>query len=269
MSKISKAIVEIEHLSQRAEQNQWVNLIHPLVKLFLTILYIVLVVSFPKYDLAGVCAMALYPIIAFNMADLSWKSALHRLRVVLPLVCIVGVFNPIFDREIVSYMMLGGKMIGISGGVLSMLSLMVKGVLTVLASYLLIATTTIEKVCYALRQIHVPKVMVTQILLIYRYITVMLEEVHRIAQAYSLRAPGQKGVHFKAWGSLVGQLLLRSMDRADDVYASMCLRGFSGEFQMEKRPFGGRDAAYLLFWTISFALIRIFPVFKIVGSLFM
>ena len=48
--------------------------------------------------------------------------------------------------------------------------------------------------------------------------------------AYKLRAPGQRGIHISAWGSFLGQLLLRSMDRAEELYAGMQLRGFNGEF---------------------------------------
>lgn len=56
-----------------------------------------------------------------------------------------------------------------------------------------------------------------------------------VVQAYELRAPGQKGIHFKVWGSLMGQMLLRSMDRAEVIYESMCLRGFDGVFRLKKR----------------------------------
>ena len=59
---------------------------------------------------------------------------------------------------------------------------------------------------------------------------VLLDEVSAMTQAYSLRAPGQKGIHISAWGTFLGQLLLRTMDRADDLYEAMMLRGFSGEF---------------------------------------
>ena len=41
---------------------------------------------------------------------------------------------------------------------------------------------------------------------------------------------GQKGIHISVWGSFLGQLLLRSMDRAQALYESMELRGFCGEF---------------------------------------
>ena len=265
LSKLNKAIGEIEHLQNAADGDGWVNRIHPLVKLLLTILYISLVVSFDKYNFQGVLSFAIYPFAIFVIGELPVKDALHRLRIVLPVVCIVGIFNPFFDQEIV--MKIGE--LGISGGVVSMLSLMVKGILTVLAAYILVATTTIEKICYALGLLHVPKIIITQILLIYRYITLLLTEAKRVTQAYALRAPGQKGIHFSAWGSLVGQLLIRSMDRADTVYESMCLRGYQGEFTIsQKEKCKGKDVLFLCIWLVIFVAFRMLPVFELVGSLF-
>ena len=265
MSKINRAIYEIEHMSQLAQRDQWVNNIHPLVKLFISFFYILTVVSFGKYNLTGTLSMAIYPIFSFAVCELSWRDAFHRMRVVIPVVCIVGIFNPFFDINIVTYIV----NLAVSGGVISMLSLMIKGVLTVLASYILIATTPIERICYGLRCLHVPKIFVTEIMLIFRYIVVLLEEVRRLTQAYSLRAPGQKGIHFKAWGSLTGQLLLRSMDRAEGVYESMCLRGYKGEYAFSvKSTVKAKDILYGLIWAGIFAVLRLFPVFDIVGGLF-
>ena len=265
MSKLNDAIVEIEHLSEMAQKDQWINLTHPLVKLSTTIFYILMVVSFSKYNISELLSMSIYPLIIFIMGDLSFKEALYRLRIVLPFVCIVGIFNPFFDKELCFYI----GSIPITSGIISMFSLMIKGILTVLASYILIATTTIEKICYALRLIHVPKMMVTQLLLIYRYIILLLTEAKRISQAYSLRAPSQKGIHFSAWGSLVGQLLLRSMDRADDVYESMCLRGYNGEFDYGYTSrINMNDIVYLV-WIFVFIIFRLFPVFNMIGGLFL
>ncbi len=107
-------------------------------------------------------------------------------------------------------------------------------------------------------------------MLTYRYITVLLEEVDRITQAYLLRAPHQKGIHFKAWGPLAGQLLLRSMDRANEVYDSMLLRGYRGDYAYlrERTAFQGKDLAYLLFWAAVIALLRRWPVVLLAGELF-
>ncbi|MDD2980820.1 MAG: cobalt ECF transporter T component CbiQ [Hespellia sp.] len=254
MSKLSGAYYEINHMNMVAEKDQWVNQIHPLVKLVLTILYIADVVSFSKYNIAGILMMGIYPIIVFMLGEVSWKDSIRRLRVVLPVVCLLGLFNPFFDRQVVLYL---GKF-PVTSGMFSMVTLMIKGILTVLATYLLIATTTIEKICYALRIVHVPAVLVTQVLLTYRYISVLLKEANTMMQAYALRAPGQKGIHFKVWGPLAGQLLLRSIDRAGTVYSSMVLRGYRGEFYFEDRGKCGRkDYCYLVVWLVVFFAIRV------------
>lgn len=108
-----------------------------------------------------------------------------------------------------------------------------------------------------------------QVWLIYRYISVLLAETQRVVQAYELRAPGQKGIHFKVWGSLMGQMLIRSMDRAELIYESMCLRGFHGIFGLKKEiRFCMKDAVYLVLWIAVFAILRCFAVGQLVGTLF-
>lgn len=254
MSKIDGAIYEIHYMDTVADRDQWVNRIHPLVKLLLTILYIAVTVSFSKYDLSGVLLMGIYPAVIFILGEISFRDSIRRLRVVLPLVCFVGLFNPFFDQVPVAQV---GSLV-ITSGMISMVTLMIKGVYSVLASYLLIATTSIEKICYAMRLLKIPSVVVTQIQLTYRYVTVLLGEASRIMQAYSLRAPGQKGVHFKVWGSLAGQLLLRSMDKANAVYESMILRGYKGEFAYASRTkCRAKDYLYFVVWVAIFAVLKI------------
>ncbi|MCD8230251.1 MAG: cobalt ECF transporter T component CbiQ [Clostridiales bacterium] len=265
MSRISSATHEIYQMDALAARDQWVNRIHPLVKLILTVVYIAAVVSFSKYDIVGLAGMAVYLVAGFLLSELSVKKCLRRLRVVLPLVCIVGLANPFLDR---SPVYLGA--VCVNGGVISMITLMMKGVFAVIASYLLIATTSIEKICFALRLLHIPKILVTQILLTYRYITVLLGEANRMTQAYALRAPGQKGIHIKAWGSLAGLLLLRSIDRANEVYESMSLRGYTGDwlYMGSKIRLRWQDIIWLAVWLAIFAVFRKFPVILIVGRMF-
>jgi cobalt/nickel transport system permease protein len=78
-----------------------------------------------------------------------------------------------------------------------------------------------------------------------------------MTEAYHLRAPGQKGIQVSAWGSFLGQLLLRSMDRAQELYAAMLLRGYDGEFPYaEDRAFRPADAACLILSVAVFLSIR-------------
>lgn len=253
MSKIADSVHEINKLDELARRDQWINQLHPLVKLLVTIFYIITVVSFDKYNLSGLISMSIYPIIIFTISDLSFINSLYRMRIVLPLVCFIGIFNPFFDK--MPLYTFGS--ITITSGFISMITLMVKGILTVLASYLLIATTTIEGICVALKKLHVPQIMITQILLSYRYITLLLKEVNTITEAYALRAPKEKGIHFKVWGSLTGQLLLRTMDKANTIYDSMCLRGYNGDFYLNSNTsMKLADYIYLFSFTMCFIILR-------------
>lgn len=264
MNKIGNAIYEIHTMDTLAARDQWVNRIHPLVKFILTVCYIAAVVSFSKYDVIGLAGMVIYPIAVFILSELSFRDSIKRLRVVLPFICFVGILNPFLDQNTVLF-----AGVEISAGILSMITLILKGVFSVLASYLLIATTSVDKLCYAFRLLHIPGAVVTQYMLTYRYIAVLLEEVNRITQAYVLRAPGQKGIHFKVWGSFAGQLLLRSMDRANNVYESMLLRGYRSDYRYmrERIAIRPQDIMYLVFWMGMFVLFRLYPVMWIIGNL--
>ena len=48
MNQINGAIYDIHHMDMLSSRDQWVNRVHPLVKLVLTVEYISTVVSFQK-----------------------------------------------------------------------------------------------------------------------------------------------------------------------------------------------------------------------------
>lgn len=56
MNKLGNALYEIHHMDMLAAKDQWVNRLHPLVKLVLTIVFLTVTMSFQKYDLTGRCA---------------------------------------------------------------------------------------------------------------------------------------------------------------------------------------------------------------------
>lgn len=265
MDKLSQAQSELREMDALAAANSPVHRLHPMCKLLVTIFYIVTVVSFPKYDFTGLVVMVLYPIFLFQAALIPVGTCFYKLRIVLPLVCAVGLVNPFLDHT--PLMQLGN--LTVTGGVVSMVTLMMKGVFSLMASFLLIATTSIDSLCAALRRLRVPSILTTLLLLTYRYIGVMLEQVSIMTQAYQLRAPGQKGIHFSAWGSFLGQLLLRSMDRAEALYGSMRLRGYRGEFvYADVPPCKGGSIVFCLACPAAFLLARLVPITSLLGSLF-
>ena len=265
MEKVTRAGWELRAMEELAAQDSPIHRLNPLAKLIVTVLYILAVVSFPKYALTGLIPMVLYPIVMFQLSGIPVSTCFYKLRLILPLVCAVGIANPFLDRGIA--LRLGG--LAVSGGVLSMLTLMLKGVFALMASFLLVATTRIDALCASLRRLHVPGLLVTLFLLTYRYVGVMVDEVAAMSEAYALRAPGQRGVHVSAWGSFLGQLLLRSMDRASELYGSMQLRGFHDHFHyVEMPPFGPNSALYMLAAGAFIALARWVNIAGLLGGLF-
>lgn len=262
---MEKALAELGRMDELAMQKSPVHNLNAAAKLLSTVLYILTVMSFDKYDLSGMIPMLLWPVLMYQMSGINIRTCFYKLRIVLPLVMAVGIFNPLFDRE----PMLQIGSITVSGGVISMLTLMLKGVFCLMASFLLVATTPFDSICASLRRMHVPSMLVTLLLLTYRYVGVMTEELAIMTDAYHLRAPGQKGIHISAWGSFLGQLLLRSMDRAQELYASMLLRGYHQHFHYAYHiPFRGKDAAYLIGSCAFFVLIKWVDVSQLIGGMF-
>lgn len=262
---MDRSLRELREIDALATGDSPVHRLCPGVKLLVTIAYIVAVVSFPKYALSGLAVMILYPALLFSLSGLRVGTCLRKLRFVLPLVLAVGLFNPFFDRA--PLLTVGG--VSVSGGVVSMVTLMLKGVFCLAASYLLMATTPIDTLCAALRAFRLPPMLVTLLLLTFRYTGVMTEELAVMTDAYSLRAPGQKGVHVSAWGSFLGQLLLRSMDRAEELYGAMQLRGYRGDFPFAAAiKCSGKDVLWLAVWVALFLVCRLVPVAALLGGLF-
>ena len=266
MNKMEKALREFAEMDELAARTSPIHALHPAAKLIGTVAYILVTLSFGKYDIAGLFPMVLWPVILFQLSGIDVRTCFHKLRIVLPLVMAVGLFNPLFDRAI----LLRVGHTAVSGGVISMLTLMLKGVFCLMASFLLMATTQIDSLCAALRRLHVPGLLVTLLLLTCRYVGVMTEELSIMTDAYHLRAPGQKGIHISAWGSFLGQLLLRSMDRAQELYASMLLRGYHEHFHYAQiRPFRAGDALFLTAAGAALLFLRTVGISQMLGGILM
>ena len=264
MNRMDRALHDFAEMDELAARDSRVHRVHPLAKLLATVAYILVTLSFGKYDLGGLIPMVLWPVILFQLSGIDVGACFHKLRFVLPLVMAVGLANPFFDRAIL--LRVGG--LAVSGGAISMLTLMLKGVFCLMASFLLMATTGIDRLCAALRMLRVPALLVTLLLLTYRYVGVMTQELSVMTDAYHLRAPRQKGIQFSAWGSFLGQLLLRSMDRAQELYSSMLLRGYHEHFHYARvGAFGAGDALFLAAAAAALALLRTVGISRLLGGL--
>ena len=265
MNKIEDAIYQVHYIDNNSNNNNILNKIHPLVKLIISVIYILFLTSINKYNLTITLAMSIYLIVVSIIGDLSIKNCIKRLKIVLFFLIIIGIANPILDRQVVTSI----GIIPITTGMISALTLILKGIFAIISSYFLIVTTGVENICYALKKLHIPNILITIFMLIYRYIIVLLKEVQKIWIAYSLRAPKQKGIHFKAWGSMIGSLMIRSIDKAEVIYQAMELRGFSPDnFFMKNQKIDRTSIIYFMAGLLLLLIIRFIPVFDLIGNIF-
>lgn len=253
-NRIRETLQAVHHTDTYDRKYTWMKPVHPCVKLLITVFFLVMLLSFHKYNLAGTLLMSAYLIVVFQMGELSLINTLCRLKELLLLLFLVGIWNLFLDRNIIAYW---GK-IPVSGGVLSFCTLYLKGVFALLSSYALLMTTGIEGICYALQVFHMPGILITVVLLIYRYFILFAREVERVSLAYSMRSNGQKGIQIRAWGSMVGTMLLRSVDRAETVYESMELRGYSNKtiLRIPYRDNRRRSICYAMFMVVFIFVLR-------------
>ncbi len=259
MTRILHFVDEQKHVSSP------IHKLHPLAKLLCTLSFVIITVSFDQHNAAGLALMFIYPFVLFLISDVPFLRSAAILVKVLPFIILMGIFNPLIDSK--ALFTWGG--FTVTSGMLSGAAFILKGTLSLLAAYLLIVTTGIEKISAALRMLHVPVMLVTLIMLIYRYIFMLTDEVAAVKDAYALRAPVHRGINPKAWGSLAGQVLIRSADRAEGVYDSMLLRGYKGTFCSNViSQFNLRDALYLTVWLLLFLSVRLFDLVSLLGGLF-
>lgn len=264
MTNLTQAYYKMFILDELSAQKTAVHKINPVVKLMVTLIYLFTVVSYGKYDVVGLIPLIFYPIFTMAAANIPFKPMLGGLAIAMPLIIGVGMFNPVLDKTIVATIL----DIDISAGFVSFGALIIKCCLTVLAALLLLSTTGINKISAALHKLHIPQIFIIQLLLTYRYISVLLLEASRIYNAYTLRAPQQKGINSSVWGSMLGQLLLRTYDRANRVYQAMKLRGFENQYygvNIEKAS--KADIIYLVSWTVFFLIARFFNIPMLLGLL--
>ncbi|MDI3535699.1 MAG: cobalt/nickel transport system permease protein [Eubacteriaceae bacterium] len=263
MTGISESMSTINSLEELADKKTIIHQIHPRVKLILTLLYIVLVISYKPYDITGLTFYAFYPIILMVLGEIPFMPLFKRLLIALPFSFFAGLSNIFFDRQAAFFI----GSLPITFGLISFFSIMLKTIFTVMAVLILIATTSMPKIAYQLLSFKLPQMIVEQIMLTYRYISVLLQEVSSMYTAYILRSPGAKGIKMQDMGVFVGQLLLRSFDRAENIYMAMKCRGYDGKFLYAKpQPMIKSDWMILLMTAGLLFLMRFFDLGLFIGN---
>lgn len=264
MARINAASFDLTHLDRLALGNTFLHRLDPRAKVLVTAVFIISVVSFGKYEVSGLVPFALFPAVMMAQGNIPFSVIVRKAFFVLPFAVAIGIFNPFFDREVL--VLLGP--LAINAGWVSCASIVVRSLLTVSAALILVAVTGFPAVCWALERMGMPRTFAMQLLFLYRYIFVLVEEARNASRARELRSAGKASMGMATFGSLVGHLLLRTWERAERIHMAMLARGFTGEFHARREyRFGLKDLLFLLGWSSLFIIMRQWNVSRIFGNL--
>ena len=231
-----------------------VHRLDPRAKCLVTVLFVVAVTSFGKYEVSRLTPFVLYPVVIAALSGVRTGAVLKRTLLAAPFILLVGLFNPFFDRQVL--VRIGG--FAMTGGWLSFLSIAVRSFLAVSAAVLLVLTTRFDRLCLGLAKMGVPRVFVTQLEFLHRYIGLLAGEAQRMVRAHDLRSGGNRPkLALAAYAPMIGLLLLRALDRATRVHRAMQARLFDGEIRV-LRPlaFARGDLLFILAWGGFFLMCR-------------
>jgi cobalt/nickel transport system permease protein len=226
-----------------------------------TLIFLIAVMSFGRYEVSALMPLFVYPFALTAWGNLPAGFLLRKVALAAPFALFVGIFNPFLDRETLSW--IGSH--PVSGGWLSFASILLRFALTVSAGLILLACTGIHRLCAGAAQLGLPRVFVVQLLFLYRYFFVIGEEGLRMVRSVEMR--GSRSLGLRTYGSLIGHLLLRSIDRAQRIYRAMISRGFDGEVRVLRADAPGwKDAAFVAGWSAFFIAARVCNLSELVGN---
>ncbi|MHB8892775.1 MAG: cobalt ECF transporter T component CbiQ [Candidatus Limnocylindrales bacterium] len=140
--------------------------------------------------------------------------------------------------------------------------------LSVQVALLLAFTTPFHDLVDALRELRLPRILISIISFMYRYLAVLTDEGSRMLRARDARSAlgdgrGGGSIRWRATvtGRMVGSLFLRAYERSERIYAAMQARGFEGEFRHLRARSLARVEIIRL--TVLLALLALYEVIAI------
>ncbi len=211
-------------LSEGSATRNHLSDIDPRGLLLVAVGYIVVMLSVPVLNLGMLIWFAAYPVVMAPLSHIRYSAVLRKSLVTLPFIILIGAMNPLFDRR-VAMTVCGME---ISAGWISFISILIRGLLSVQAALLLVHVCGFNGVCRAMGRLGLPSILVTQLMMVSRYMQTLGEEAMTMHRARVARGYGRKNYPIKEWGPFIGQLLLRTVDRGERVNRAMVARGFEG-----------------------------------------
>jgi cobalt/nickel transport system permease protein len=140
------ALNALEALDRLAGLDTPIHRLDSRVKLLAALAFIVAVVSFGKYEIAGLALFVLFPVLVAGLGNIPLGTLFKRSLLALPVAMSLAAFNPWLDAEPMTIM----PGWDLAAGWVSLAAVCLKAMLATSAAVLLVATTSFPGICNAL-----------------------------------------------------------------------------------------------------------------------
>ena len=224
--------------------NSFIHELDPRVKIIAFSLFSLVVATTYKFSI--LFTSLLYPLSFIIISRVNLKEVLKVLIIVNGFILFLWVFLP-FTKAGVLWFSLGPLTV-FKDGIEYATLITLKSNIIILSMITLIATSSVFSIVHALHHLHIPDKVVHLTFFTFRYIHVLYKEYKKLTNAMKLRGfnPGTNIHTYKSYAYLIGNLILRSFDRAEMVYKAMVCRGFRGTFPLLYHfKMGKKDKVFL------------------------
>lgn len=238
-------------------------------KLIITLVNIFFIVSVARGNYLIFAFYFLASIIVVFLFKSDFKRLIKRVSLVFLYPFFISIFIPFANEgAIVAKIDLKVFTLAVTdNGLAIFATVLIKSFLSILLLTSLLVSTDEIELLHGLRKIHFPAVIVSIIFLMYRYIFMVTEESRTGQQAIKSRV-FQKSYHTvnKRLTHVMGNLFIKSLDRAENVYRSMESRGFDGNFYIveKENAKGSLNIALLLIFILTPVSIKVIEMTSII-----
>jgi cobalt/nickel transport system permease protein len=199
-----------DFLDRYSRLNSPIHRLPAAVKLLSTLCIIVAVVAMPFTEPWFFAVAFGLLLVLMAVSAIPWTFIFRRLVLLEPLALGIAVMA-LFQTN----------------GTMIFLAILTKSTLCLFTVILLSNTTPFEDLLRSLGRIGVPRILITILALMYRYLFVLIDERERLTRARMSRTFTASRVRrWQLLASLIGQLFVRSTERAERIYAAMTARGW-------------------------------------------
>ncbi len=204
-----------------AESNFPLNRVSPVVKIIIAAIFIVLTISVKKYDIFHALLLTSFTCFLVAIAPVKVTSILKMLLYLSPFVLMLVIFNPVYDKSVIR---IAGYQV--YGGYVSAFTTVLKFINTATVSVLIVSSTKFIHIASSLRFLRMPKFLIIQFMVMYRFIFIFLYDIIQSIQAINSRGLQSTTFSWHNMKAIVSAFFVKSVLRGEEVYNAMLSRGF-------------------------------------------